>query len=236
MAEPIDLTALAATIGLGPRELITIVGGGGKTTTLFSLGAQLHGRRVITTTTKMGRERTEGFPVLFAPVDDDVRRALGADGAVIAWKADGGHKAIGVSPEQCDAWFDLADHVIVEADGAAGHPFKAPRPFEPVVPSRTTTLVACIGASALGRVIADQCHRPLRVAAVAGCSPYERLTPARAARVLLDRRGSRKDCPETARFVVAIHRVDEASASSAVELTERIGAAAAVVSLADRPH
>lgn len=236
MAEPIDLSDLAATIGFGPHELITIVGGGGKTTTLFSLGAQLLGTRVLTTTTKMGRERTDGFPVLFAPVDDDVRCALGADGAVLAWKADGGHKAIGVSPEQCDGWFDLADHVIVEADGAARHPFKAPRPFEPVVPSRTTTVVACIGASALGRVIADQCHRPLRVAAVAGCSPYERLTPERAARVLLDGRGSRKDCPETARFVVAIHKVDPASASLAVELRDRIGAGAPVVSVANRPN
>ena len=232
MGEPIDLSELATAIGLGAHELVTIVGGGGKTTTLFSVGAQLSGTRVLTTTTKMGRERTDGFPVLFAPSDDDVRRSLGADGAVIAWKADGGHKAIGVDPEQCDAWFDVADHVIVEADGAARRPFKAPRPFEPVVPSRTTTLVACIGASALGRVIADQCHRPLRVAAVAGCSPYDRLTPERAARVLLDERGSRKDCPPSARFVVTIHKVGDEAAPLAAELEERVGAATPVVSVA----
>ena len=131
MAEPIELSALAAAIGLGAHELVTIVGGGGKTTTLFSLGAQLRGTRVLTTTTKMGRDRTDGFRALFGPTDDEVRAAIGAEGGVLAWHADGGHKAIGVTPQRCDQWFDLADHVIVEADGAARHPFKAPRPFEP---------------------------------------------------------------------------------------------------------
>ena len=41
---------------------------------------------------------------------------------------------------------------------------------------------------------------------MAGCSPYERLTPEAAARVLLDPRGSRKGCPEGARFVVFVNR------------------------------
>lgn len=232
MAEPIDLSALAAAVGLGDHELVTIVGGGGKTTTLLALGEQLSGTRVLTTTTKMGRDRTGGFPVLWGPSDDDVRSALDGEGAVMAWKADGGHKAIGVDPRRCDHWFDIADHVIVEADGASRHPFKAPRPFEPVVPSRTTTLLACIGSEALGRVIADQCHRPLRVAAVAKCRPYERLTPERAARVLLDPRGSRKDCPPNARFVVLVHKVDETSAPLATELVDAIGAAAPVVQVA----
>lgn len=234
MAGPIDLSELAVTVGLGRHELVTIVGGGGKTTTLLALGHQLTGTRVLTTTTKMGRDRTGGFRVLVAPTDDELRVALGPDDVVIAWRADAGHKAIGVAPERCDAWFDLANHVVVEADGASRHPFKAPRPFEPVVPSRTTTLLACIGADALGRVIADQCHRPMRVAAVAGCGPYERLTPERASRVLLDRRGSRKGCPDDARFVVMIHKVDERSAALAVELEQAIAGEAPVVQVAFR--
>lgn len=229
------MSGLADAIGFDAHELITIVGGGGKTTSLFALGRQLAGRRVLTTTTKMGRDRTAGFPVLFAPTDDDVSAAMGAESGVLAWQADGGHKAIGVTPERCDAWFDLADYVIVEADGAARHPFKAPRPFEPVVPSRTTTFVACIGAEALGRVIADQCHRPLRVAALARCRPYERLTPERAARVLLDARGSRKGCPDGARFVVVINKVDATSTAMAGELFEAIGDAASVVVVAQTP-
>ena len=59
------------------------------------------------------------------------------------------------------------DHLVVEADGSRRMPFKAPLEYEPVVPSRTTTLVACVGAAALGAVISEQCQRPERVAAVA---------------------------------------------------------------------
>lgn len=235
MAESVELSELAGALGLGDHELVTIVGGGGKTTTLLALGEQLPGHRVLTTTTKMGRDRTGGFPVLWDPTDHELVGALGDDLAVMAWKADGGHKAIGVDGGTCDRWFDLADHVVVEADGAARKPFKAPRPFEPVVPSRTTTMVACIGVSALGRVIQDRCHRPLRVAAVAGCRPGERLTPERAARVLLSERGSRKGCPEGARFVVAIHRVDDASAAAAASLDAAIGGAVRVVHVAEQP-
>jgi hypothetical protein len=103
------------------------------------------------------------------------------------------------------------------------------------VPSRTTVLVACIGGDALGRVIADQCHCPMRVAAVAGCSPYQRLTPARAAKVLLDERGSRKSCPPDARFVVMVTKVDAAARPFADELVELVGPAAAVVLVAFDP-
>jgi len=119
-------------------------------------------------------------------------------------------KSIGVRPSVCDDWFSdhsLCDVVLVEADGARHRPFKAPANFEPMLPDKTTTVLAVIGADALGRVIADQCHRPLRVAAVAGCSPYERLTPARAATVLTSPPGSFKGCPTQARKVVVITKV-----------------------------
>ncbi|RMH68249.1 MAG: putative selenium-dependent hydroxylase accessory protein YqeC, partial [Actinomyces sp.] len=184
MVAVIELADLVTVLRPGPHELVALVGGGGKTTLLFALGDQLGGSVILTTTTKMGRERTGGHPVLFSPPDERLLADLDRSRVVVAWGADGGHKAVGVDPTVCDHWFDLADHVVVEADGSRRRPFKAPRPFEPVIPSRTTLVVACLGADAIGRVIADRCQRPLRVAAAAGCSPYDRLTPARLAAVL----------------------------------------------------
>ena len=231
MAGPIPLSELASALELGPHELVAAVGGGGKTTTLFALGRQLGGRRVLTTTTKMGRDRTGGFPVLFGPSDTALLDAVGAGDAVLVWKADGGHKAIGLDPDACDRWFDLVDHVLVEADGAAGRPFKAPRPLEPVVPSHATLVVACIGASALGRVIADQCHRPMRVAALAGCSPYQRLTPERLATVLLSDRGLRKGRPEAARYAIVVHNVAAADRPFVDELIDVVDGRVPVVAV-----
>ncbi len=222
MTDPIPVGGLGTALGLGPHELVSLVGGGGKTTALFSLGQQLAGRTVLTTTTKMHRTRTDGVHVLVGPTDEALDRDLDEHGTVLVWRAGSGDKALGVTPDDCDRWFDLADHVLVEADGARRRPLTAPRPFEPIVPARTTTVVANVGAAALGRVIADSCHRPMRVAAVAGCSPSERLTPERLARVLLSTRGLRKDVPPHARFAVAVHAVTEADRGFVEALTAHL--------------
>ncbi|MEE9414252.1 MAG: selenium cofactor biosynthesis protein YqeC [Acidimicrobiales bacterium] len=232
MAEPIAIGQLAAGLDLGNHEHISLVGGGGKTTAMFALGHQLKGHVVLTTTTKMGRDRTGGYPVLFSPTDEELRSALDEHGSLLAWGADANYKALGVFPETCDEWFGLADHVLVEADGSRQHPFKAPQPFEPVIPDSTTMVLACVGADALGRVIADQCHRPMRVAAIAGCSPYQRLTPERAATVLLSRRGSQKDRPDKARFAVVVNRVDAAATPFVDELCELLADRAPLVAVA----
>ena len=208
---------------------------GGKTTTLLALGGQLPGRVVLTTTTRMGAGQTAALVTLEQPADEDVTRALDSHRTVFVRRSVRDGKTVGVAPQDCDRWFTAADHVVVEADGARMRPFTSPRPHEPVLPATTTTLVACIGGDALGRVIADQCHNPLRVAAVAGCSPYQRLTPERAARVLTDERGSRKGCPDHARFVVLVTKVDEAVRPFADELAAFLEPEIPVVTVSFEP-
>ncbi len=222
--EAIELSTVAAHLDLGDHELISLVGGGGKTTLLFAISGQLTGRRIITTTTKMGREQRGDSPVLIEPSDGDLTDALDTHQLVQAWGSVFEHKAVGVSPDLVDRWFGLADHVVVEADGARRRPFKAPKVFEPPIPSLTTTTIAVIGADALGRVIHDRCFRPLRLAAAAECSPWERLTPQLAARALTSPRGSRKNVPDSARFVVVVTKVspdDELAHQLLAELATR---------------
>lgn len=211
MDEPQPLSALQSALELGDHEHVAVVGGGGKTSVMFALSEQLSGSIVITCTTKMGHDQERGRPVLLSPSVTEVVEAAEAS-PVVVWQSILGHKAVGVPPESCDEWFRHVDHVVIEADGSRRKPFKAPAQHEPVVPSSVTTMVSVIGADALGRVIADQCHRPLRVAALAGCTPYERLSPTHAATVLLHDRGARKELPERARFAIVINKVDADSA------------------------
>lgn len=220
MPDPLPLTGLADALRPSDHELIALVGGGGKTTTLFALGRQLAPSVVLTTTTKMGTSRTEGHEPLIAPRDIDLRAALERDGVVLAWRGRADHRAVGFDPEVCDAWFDLARHVVVEADGSRRRPFKAPAPHEPVVPSRTSMLIACVGAGAFGGVIADCCHRPDAVAHLARCGVDDRLTPRRIAAVLTAADGSRRACPPDARFVVVVNRVTPADVTFATELCD----------------
>ena len=223
---------LAAALKLGPSELVALVGGGGKTTALFALGRQLDGSVVLTTTTKMGRGRSGGRQTLFAPTDGELLAALAAEGCILAWHEDGVRKAVGVTPETADHWFGLADHVVVEADGSRGKPFKAPLDYEPVIPSSTTVLVACVGARALGAIIDVQCQRPDRVADVAGCLVSDVLTPGRLAAVLLSDQGSRKGLPAGARFVVLINQATDAHAEYLAELDALLGPGVAMVAVA----
>ena len=209
MSAPIPRDRLVHALKVRPRECITLTGGGGKTTTLFTLAHGLRGRVIATTTTKMGARQTGGLTPLTTPNRSDLSAAL-TSGPALVNAGIRGTKALGVEPSACDDWFDDADlceYVVIEADGARTRPFKAPAPHEPVIPSRTTLAISVIGADALGRVIADQCQRPMRVAALAECSPYERLSPERAARVMRHERGGAKGVPPEARRVVMVTKV-----------------------------
>ena len=160
MVKPIALARLAEAMHVDNGELISLVGGGGKTTTLFTLGEQLAGTTVLTTTTKMGAEQSSSYPVLIDPTDGELRTHLDEAGRALVWKAADERRAIGVDGRTCDRWFSIADNVVVEADGSRKRPFKAPADHEPVIPSKTTLLVACIGAGAFGQPLAESCHRP----------------------------------------------------------------------------
>lgn len=226
MLVPTSLDDLAKTLQLGQRELVSLVGGGGKTTSLFALGAQMSGRVVLTTTTKMGSERTGEVPVLVNPSMSDVVGSLSSVSPLLVWGGVDGRKALGVDPAVCDTWFasETIDSIVVEADGSRKRPFKAPLAYEPVVPRSTTLLVACIGSSALGQVIAECCQRPDRVSAIARCEVTDRLTPERAAIVLTHQDGSQKARPSRSRFVVAAHRVGPAQEQVVAALATAVAA------------
>ncbi len=191
-----DLGAhLTAGLELRERELIAIVGGGGKTTLMRALA--LHGARsgrsvLAGTTTKVYATQAHGL-------DHFLHRERAGD------------KLIGVDPQEVNRVFESRtyDWIVVEADGSRGKVVKAPGHHEPPIPSRSTHVVAVVGADGLDRVIEDVAHRPMLVAAVCGCGPYERFTVPRACLLLTSDRGLRKHVPADARFTVAITRVGE---------------------------
>lgn len=228
-----QLDRLAEAFDVQQGELVSLVGGGGKTTTLFTLGRQLGGTTIITTTTKMGAEQTGEFPVLVDPSDDQIQATLSSDQRILAWKQTDERRAIGVSGDTCDRWFGIADNVVVEADGSRKRPFKAPLAYEPVIPTKTTLLIACIGVSALGVPIEEGCHRIEQVAALADCEVGDVLTPERACSVLLSTDGSKKGLPKHSRFAIALHRVTPANQHLADELATLLADQAQLVAVAE---
>jgi probable selenium-dependent hydroxylase accessory protein YqeC len=195
-------------LGLADRELVSIVGAGGKSTILFALGRDLAaaGARVILTTTTRVGENQPGEPICWCSEPAVVEAALapGVPVFVAAGRAPG--KIVGPSPAAVDLLFEGtgADYVVVEADGAAGMAIKAPAGHEPVIPSGSTTVVVVASIAAVGQPISAVAHRPDRVASLIGAQPGDRLTLDGIAAVLLHPAGGIKGVPESARVVMAI--------------------------------
>jgi probable selenium-dependent hydroxylase accessory protein YqeC len=217
--------SLIEAFGVG-RDVVAVVGAGGKSTLVFGLAAELRGagRTVVaTTTTKMGADQDGGLPVV-GQDEDAVRAALERSGACLAVGSVDGHKAVGVASEWIDviASRRVADVIVIEADGARRKLVKAPAGFEPVIPGSSTLVVAVMSLGAIGEPIAEVAHRPELLARLVGADLREVFTVDHAAALLTSRAGARKGVPEHARFMVALTGEPGAGDSAAGELARAI--------------
>ncbi|HSJ70230.1 MAG TPA: selenium cofactor biosynthesis protein YqeC [Acidimicrobiia bacterium] len=204
-------------LGLGSHELVALVGAGGKSTILATLARELSDLRVIvTTTTRMAQDQVTQ-PTCWSddPAVVDAALEPGSPLFVATERIPG--KVIGVSPAAADRLFrmTLADHVLVEADGARGMAIKAPAAHEPVIPSASTTVIVVASIDAVGHPIAEVAHRHMLVGQIIGTHPDNLLTAEGAATVLLHPDGGLKGIPSEARVVMATTRVTPATRDDA---------------------
>jgi molybdenum cofactor cytidylyltransferase len=202
---------LSERLGLGSRELVAIVGAGGKTTIMGILADELGSagtRTILTTTTKMGADQVVD-PVCWSDDPDEVEEMLtaGVPLSVLVGTAEG--KVTGLGPHTVDALYlsTSADCILVEADGARSLSVKAPADHEPVIPRLATTVIVVMGADALVSPLETVAHRIERISALTGLVGGDVLSPQDAATILLHPLGGLKDVPEAARVVVAITKI-----------------------------
>ncbi len=248
MTRATGLRRLSDGLGLGRREMVALVGAGGKTTLLHRLAAELAdaGRSVIvTTTTAMREDELQGLgPVVMerdaAELEARVRGAL-ADGPVAAaarGPAPGG-KVAGLEPATADALWHagLADHVLVEADGSRGRPFKAFAQHEPQVPALTTTVVQMAGLDALGRPLGDDVvHRAQLLSEALKVPLGAPVTPQVFADGLGLQIGRLRRAGESMRIVTVLNKLDAcADEDEALELAHCLAGPPAVAGKAVAP-
>lgn len=222
---------LSTALRIHPKDVVTLVGGGGKTTAMFRLAGELQAmdRRVVTTmTTKIFVEQMARAPA---------RLILEGEGALLAQLggalADHGHvliaggtiveqeKVQGVPPELLNriAAHPAVDVVIVEADGSRRLPFKAPAAHEPVIPSSATIVAPMIGLDVLGQPLnAEHVHRPTLVAELTGAALGDPVTPEMMAAVLAHRDGGAKGLPPRGRLVPILNKVTVARLPAARQI------------------
>jgi probable selenium-dependent hydroxylase accessory protein YqeC len=226
---------LPQALAIQPGDLVALVGGGGKTSLMLALGRALAAagqRAVLTTTTRIAAHELELAPATCEANDEGaLAEALATHGCCLLAQPSGAHKAAGVSPDvprRLLARPDV-DVVVVEADGAAQRPVKAPAAHEPALPDGTTLLVVLVGIDALAAPIGQVAHRPERVAALAGLGRDERLTPGGLARLVTHEDGGIKSLPAGARAALFINKVeDEPQSAAAAEVAAGVLASRAI--------
>jgi probable selenium-dependent hydroxylase accessory protein YqeC len=226
---------LVSALGLGPREHIAIVGGGGKTSLMIAMAEALSrgGARVVTTTTtKVWLKQARLAPHVIFRHDhpmwrEELGRGLSVSKSVfVAERPLENGKAQGIDPAVCDDLFmsGPADYIIAEADGAAGRPVKAHAPHEPVIPQSSTIVVAMAGLDCLGRPAnASTVFRLDHFLRLTGLREGQPLTPACVSRLFGGVAGLFKGTPPVARLVVFLNKLDYLkSDQDAISLGRRI--------------
>lgn len=207
-------------LSLEPKEHLALVGGGGKTSLMFALADELSkkNKQVVTsTTTKIWRhEARSSSCIAFTQSNSSwrakLREELKTHGHVfLAHSLLNSGKVKGISPSLADELYQEPgiDYLIVEADGAAGHPVKAHANHEPVIPPSATKVVAMLGIEAIGQKLEPEVvFRTDLFGKLTGLDPGQRLTPPVLAKLFLETEGLFKGSPVSSKRVVFLNKFD----------------------------
>ncbi len=202
------------------QGVLSLTGGGGKTSLMFHLAQQLSraGKKVLTTTTTK---------IFYPTADQNERVLVNSDPEWILRHVSrkftghitaasellaGGSKLKGFSPETIDIFEKSGyfDWILVEADGSARRPLKAPEEHEPIIPYNTTVLVAVAGLEVLNRPLTEELvFRSSLAGELMGISEGETITESALTNLFSHPLGAFKGAPEQARRFIFLNKADD---------------------------
>lgn len=165
------------------RGITAVIGSGGKTTLLHRLARELSAQGSVIFTTSTHIRPSDTLPTLISPSGQALRDAL-AQHRAICLGSPAGQGRLTQSALPFSLLAELADYVLVEADGSKGLPLKAHAAHEPVIPPDCRRIVCVVGAAGLNRPICDVVHRPELFCARTGTQMQASATPEAVAGLL----------------------------------------------------
>lgn len=199
-------------------HVVSLVGGGGKTTLLYAMAAHCasKGWRVLASTTTHIQRPAEP---LWAQNDAELAALWAAGSYAVAGAQAPDNKL--TQPSQLEYWMVQADAVFLEADGAKHMPCKAPAAHEPVLLPQSDIVLAVAGLSALGRPLVEVCFRLETACTLLGVLPETILTPELLAKLLANKQGGRKGV-DSRHFYVVLNQADTPERRKAGEQTRQL--------------
>jgi probable selenium-dependent hydroxylase accessory protein YqeC len=215
------MASLRHSLKLRNGGVISIVGAGGKTSLMFRLARELSGQGAAvlsTTTTKIYTPSRRQSSIV---IISESARALAIKAGEILKRyshISAGRRLIpfqdklkGFPPEAIDALWQsgVFRWIIVEADGAAGRPLKAPAGHEPVIPQSTKWVIGLVGLKAVGKALTERwAFRPQRVSKITGLAPGATITESAIAEVLTNVNGIMKGFPVQAKRFAFLNQAE----------------------------
>lgn len=146
-------------IGFEEKEVISIVGAGGKTSLMNLLAKEISSNEnvLITTTTKIYKPTNNEVDYLYLDYKDLIsnlnkKKNIFAYGSSINID----NKLIGIKKDEIKALKDHFNKIIIEADGSKCKDLKAWNENEPVISNDTTITLGLLSLSTIGMEIKDE--------------------------------------------------------------------------------
>lgn len=219
-------------------KIISLIGGGGKSTTMFSLAKECskQGKKIlVTTTTHISLAQGNMAEKLI--VESQYNRAIYQlknyyrEYSILCLttallKDKGKLKGIPknwIEKIKKERIFNL---ILVEADGAKEKPFKAPAEHEPVLPKDSDMIIAVMGIEVLGKPITSQyVYRPEKILDLLGKNKENEkiyLTKENIPKIFFHREGILKGVDKRKEVYILINKVDKKRERKALELANQL--------------
>ncbi len=223
---------LCSALKLNPkRDIISFVGGGGKTSAMIRMANELssHKKRVIITTTTKVEEIDFNLIRIHRELSSEtvkkIESLMDKSPVFCAKRRVRGMKIKGIHPRlvsQINREINF-DYMLIESDGAAKKSLKAHSSYEPRVPLCTTLFVPIIGFDIIGKKInITNVHRPRMVCRVLQKKLDSVIEPADLVNIIKNPGGLLKGRPPATRTTVILNKVDEDSMDIATDIARNI--------------
>lgn len=199
----------ALDIDLNKDKVITVVGAGGKTRTIFELGnelSNLNKKTIITTTTHMKLDKD------FLLIDEDfnienLKKILQKNNLIKIGKKESDYKVKRLDEDTLKRCIDISDFLLIEGDGSKRLPLKAPKDNEPVIIQETDLVIGLIGFDSLDKKIEETCHRPELVSKLLHKNIKENINIFDLVEIIKNKNGLKKNV--NCKYKVIINKVDK---------------------------